>query len=71
MPHCFRTFIKLLEGLLELCSIKMSITKCFFSLSDINWNKDLQELVSKVSYFCFFDLCIIHSEVWYTLLHWN
>ena len=47
MSHCFRTFIKLLEGLLKLCNIKMSIAECFFKLSDVDWDKGLQELVNK------------------------
>ena len=47
-------FIKLLEGLLKLCNIKMSVAECFFKLSDVDWDKSLQELVNKESYFCFF-----------------
>lgn len=39
-----RTFIKLLESLLELCNIKMSVAECFLKLSGINWDKSLQEL---------------------------
>lgn len=62
ISHCFRTFIKLLQDLLKLCNIKMSIAQCFCKLSDVDWDKGLQELVNKESYFCFF-----FNSVWFTL----
>jgi hypothetical protein len=64
MSQCFRTFIKLLQSLLELCNIKMSVAECFLKLSGINWDKSLQELVNKVSYFCFFEPCVIQLHLW-------
>jgi len=54
ISHCFRTLMKLLEDLVTLCNIKMSTAKFFFKLSDVDWDKSLQELVNKESYFCFF-----------------
>jgi hypothetical protein len=63
MFHCFRTFIKLLEGLLQLCNTKVSIAECFFKLSDVNWDKGLQEQVNKVVS-TLFELSIIHFELW-------
>ena len=54
ISHCFRSFIKLLEDLLKLCNIKMSIAQCFCKLSDVDWDKSLQELVNKESNFFFF-----------------
>ena len=54
ISHRYRTFIKLLEDLLQLCNIKMTIAKCFLKLSDVDWDKVLRELVNKESYFYFF-----------------
>jgi len=54
LSHCFRTFIKLLEDLLQLSNIKINIAKYFFKLSDVDWDKSLRELVNKESYFYFF-----------------
>jgi hypothetical protein len=39
-----RTFIKLLEDLLQLSNIKINIAKYFFKLSDVDWDKSLREL---------------------------
>jgi len=62
LSHCFRTFIKLLEDLLQLSNIKINIAKYFFKLSDVDWDKSLRELVNKESYFYFF--LNLYNSLW-------
>lgn len=51
---CFRTFLNLLEGLLELCNIKVNIANCFNKLPYIKWEESLQQMVKQLVYFCFY-----------------
>jgi len=63
ISHCFRTFIKLLEDLLQLCNNKMTIAKCLFKLSDVDWDKCLGELVNKESYFYLFFFLTLYNSL--------
>ncbi|XP_033608874.1 uncharacterized protein LOC111868262 isoform X2 [Cryptotermes secundus] len=69
--HLHRTFINLLEDLLELCNIKMSVAN-FCKLSDVKWDQRLKEMqplkrqtLRNISIFnkLLYDVCELQNSV--------